>query len=231
MRSISSAAVCFELAFLDHLGDVLDRHHLAFEHRENLGQRDGADLHVAQGKLFARDTPREIVHQLFFADGVAVHDAALLPLEGLALEDLRNAPAQEFDARLHVLLEAVGLAARQREQAGPVRVLEIVDVAAVGRLLGLWPQFLDHALDHAAAAGARKAANKGVVAGRREFHSHFERAQGAVLTHGTGDGLSLRGGVVRDALRIAAPAKLFRQKFQGASGWFCGHEWLVRGLL
>ncbi len=111
----------FELAFLHHLGDVFDRHHLAFEHRENLGQRHRAHLHVAQGKLLARDAPREIVHQLFFAHGVAVHDAALLALEGLAFEHLRNAPAQELDARLHVLLEATGLAARQREQAGPVR--------------------------------------------------------------------------------------------------------------
>ena len=103
----------FELAFVHHLGDVLDGHHLAFEHRENFRQRHGAHLHVAQGKLLARDAPREIVHQLFFADGVAVHDAALLALEGLALEHLRNAAAQELDAGLHVLLEAVGLAARQ----------------------------------------------------------------------------------------------------------------------
>ncbi len=110
----------FEFAFVHHLGDVFDGHHLAFEHRENLGQRHGADLHVAQGKLFARDAPREIVHQFFFAYRVAVDDAALLALEGFALEHLRNAPAQKLDARLHILLEAVGLAARQREQAGAV---------------------------------------------------------------------------------------------------------------
>ena len=231
MRSNLFGGGGFELALLHHLGDVLDRHHLAFEHRENLGQRDGAHLHVAQGKLLARDAPREIIHQLFFADGVAVHDAALLALERFALEDLRNAPAQEFDARLHVLLEAVGLAARQREQAGPVRVLEIVDIATVRGRLGLRPQFFDHALDHAAAAGAGKAADEGVVAWPGELDAHLERAQSAVLAHGAGDGLGLRGRVVRDALRIAAPAELFGQKFQGASGWFGGHGRRVRGLL
>ena len=163
----------FELAFVHHLGDVFDRHHLAFEHRENFRQRHGAHLHVAQRKLLARDAPREIVHQFFFADRVAVHDAALLPLEGLALEHLRNAPAQEFDARLHVLLEAVGLAARQREQARAVRVLEIVDVAAVGGRLGARLNSSIMLLDHAAAAGARKAADKNVVSGRRELHAHL----------------------------------------------------------
>ena len=64
--------------------------------------------------------------KLFFADGVAVHDAALLPLERFALEDLRNAPAQEFDAGLHVLLEAVGLAARQRQQRGRSGFLKLL---------------------------------------------------------------------------------------------------------
>ena len=122
----------FQFAFVHHLGDVLDGHHLAFEHRENFRQRHGAHLHVAQGELLARDAAREIVHQFFFANGVAVHDAAFLPLEGLALEDLRDAAAQEFDAGLHVFLEAVGLAARQREQARAVGILEIIDVAAIG---------------------------------------------------------------------------------------------------
>ena len=119
----------------------------------------------------------------------------------------------------------------KREQARPVRILEIVDVAAVGRRLGLRLQLLDHALDHAAAAGAGKAADKDVVAGRGQLDAHLQRAQGAVLAHGALDGLGLRGGFVGNARRIAAPAKLFRQKFQGASGGFCGHGWRVRGLL
>ncbi len=172
---------------------------------------------MSQGKLLARDAPREIVHQLFFADRVAVHDAALLALEGLALEHLRNAPAQKLDAGLHVFLEAVGLAARQREQAGPVGILEIVDVAAVGGRLGLRLDLLDHALDHAAAAGAGKAADEDVVARGGQFHAHPERAQGAVLAQRAGDGLGLRGGFVGDARRVAAPAKLLCGKLRGLS--------------
>jgi len=39
---------------VDHLGDVLDRQHLAFEHGENFRQRHRAHLHVAQRKLFSR---------------------------------------------------------------------------------------------------------------------------------------------------------------------------------
>ena len=105
--------------------------------------------------MFPRNAAGEIVHQFFFAKRVAVHDTALLPLEGLALENLGNAPAQEVDAGLHVFLEVVGLAARQGEKPRAVRVLEIVDVAAVRPGLGSRLQFLDQLLDHAAAAGAR----------------------------------------------------------------------------
>ena len=52
----------FKFSLVDHFGDVLDRDHLAFEDRENFRQRHGSDLHVAEGKLFARDSAREIVH-------------------------------------------------------------------------------------------------------------------------------------------------------------------------
>ena len=157
-------------------------------------------------KLLARDAPREIVHQLFFADGVAVHDAALLALERLALEHLRNAPAQKLDAGLHVFLEVIGLAARQREQARPVGILEIIDVAAIGRRFGFGLQMLDHALDHAAAAGAGKAADEDVVAGRGQFHAHLQRAQSAVLADRPFDRFGLRRGLERDARRVATPA-------------------------
>jgi len=54
-----------------------------------------------------------------------------LPLKGLALEDLRNSPPQKLDAALHIFLEAIGLPARQRQEAGAVRTLEIIYVAAV----------------------------------------------------------------------------------------------------
>ena len=45
---------------------------------------------------------------------------ALLALERLAFKNLRNPAPQKIDAGLHVFLEAVGLAARQRQQTRPV---------------------------------------------------------------------------------------------------------------
>src|SRR5436305_61159 len=104
----------FELSFVHHLRYVLDRNHLAFEHREDFRQRHRPDLHVAQRKLITRDAPREIVHQFFFADSKALDDSSLLPLEWFALKHLRNSPPQEIDSRLHVFLEGIGLPARKR---------------------------------------------------------------------------------------------------------------------
>ena len=69
---------------------------LPLDHRENLGQRHRAHLHVPQRKLLAGDAAGEIVHQLLFAGAVAVHDAAFLPLEWFALEDLGDAPAPKI---------------------------------------------------------------------------------------------------------------------------------------
>ncbi len=121
----------FEFAFVDHLGDVFDGHHLAFEDGENFRQRHSAHLHVAQRELFARDAAREIVHQFLFAHGETLDDAPFLALERFALEYLGDPAAQKIDSCLHVFFEGVGLAARERQQPGAIRQFEIVDVAAV----------------------------------------------------------------------------------------------------
>ena len=115
---------------------------------------------------------------------VAVDDAAFLALKRLALEDLGNTAAQKLDAGLHVFLEVIGLPARQGQQARPVGIFEIIDVAAIGGRTGFGCDLLDHALNHAAAAGAGKAADENVVAGGGQFHAHPERAQGAILSQG-----------------------------------------------
>ena len=101
---------------MHHLRNILDRHHLPFEHRKNLRQRHRSHLHVPQRKLFARDSPREIVHQLFFAHRESLYNPPFLPLEGLAFKHLRNPPPQKINSRLHVFLERVRLPARQRKQ-------------------------------------------------------------------------------------------------------------------
>ncbi len=208
---------------MHHLGDVFDGHHLAFEHGEDFRQSDGAYLHMAERELLARDAASEIVHQVFFANGVAFHDAGLLPLEGLALENLRDAAPQELDAGLHVFFEAIGLAARKRQQARPVRGFEIVDVAAIGRGLGARLNLLDHAADHAAAAGAGEAAGVNVIAGGVQLDAHAQRAQGAALADGPFDGLGLRRRLVRDAPRVAHPAQFFRRQLDGTQSGFGGH--------
>ena len=203
---------CFELALVHQLGDVFDGHHLAFQHRKNLGERHGPHLHVAQGELLARDAPREIVHQLFLAHREAVHDPPLLALERLPFKHLRDAPPQKFDARLHVFLEWVGLAARQREQSRPVWVFEIMDVAAVQRRLRGRLNLLDHPRNHAAAAGAGQAAHKHVVARRGKFHAHLQGAQRALLPDDAFPGLCLRRCCERNARGVAPPPKLFGGK-------------------
>ncbi len=202
----------FELPLLHHLGDFLDGHHLAVEHGENFGQRDRAHLHAAERELVARDAAREIVHQFLFAQREALDDARFLALERLAFEDLRDAAAQEVDAGLDFLAERIGLAARQREQARPVGILEIVHVAAIRRGLGLRMHLLDHAHDHAAAAGAGKTADEKVVAGSGELDAHAQGAQRAVLAEVVRGGLDVGGRLERNARGIAAPAQFFRRQ-------------------
>ena len=202
----------FKFSFLHHFRDFLDGHHLPVEHRENFGQRDRAHLHAAERELVAGDAAREIVHQFLFAQGEALDDARFLPLERLAFEYLRNAAAQEVDSGLDFLLEGVGLAARQRQQARAVGILEIVHVAAVGRGLRLRMHLLDHAHDHAAAAGAGKAADEEVVAGSGELDAHAQRAQRAVLPEVVRGGLDIGRRLERNAGRIATPAQFFRRQ-------------------
>ena len=171
----------FQFPFLHHFRDFLDRDHLAFENGKNFRQRDRAHLHAAERELLARDPAREIVHQFFFAQRESLDDARFLPLEGLAFEDLRNAPAQKIDPGFDFFLERVRLAARQSQQARPVGILEVIYVAAVGSGLALRAQFLDHPNDHAAAAGAGKSADEEVVTGRGQLDAHAQGAQRAVL--------------------------------------------------
>ena len=209
---------------MHQLGNVFDRHHLPFEDRKNFRQRDGADLHVAQRKLFARDAPREVVHQFFFANREAVHDAALLPLERFAFEDLRNSAAQELDAALHVFLEVIGLSARQREQARPVRTLEIVDVAAIQRRFRRGMNLVDHVRDRAAAAGSGKTADKNVVSRRAQLDAHFQRAKGAFLADQIGDQFGFGRGFKRNRRGIAAPPQLFGRQSSKQIYGFSGHR-------
>ena len=109
-------------------------------------------------------------------------------------------------------LKRIGVAARQREQARTVRILEIVHVAAIRRRLALRAHVFDHAHDHSAAARAGKPANEKIVAGRGQLHAHAQRAQRALLPHIVRRGLDLRGRVERNARRIAVPAEFFRRQ-------------------
>ena len=170
-----------ELPFLHHLRNFLDGHHLPLEHRKNFRQRHRAHLHPAQRKLLARNAAGEIVHQFLFALREALHDPRFLPLEGLAFEYLRNAPAQKIDSRFHFLLERIRLPARQSQQPWPVRILEIIHVGAVRCRLALRMHLFDHADDHAAAARPGKPAHEKVVAGGRQVHAHPQSAQRPLL--------------------------------------------------
>ena len=199
-----------EFSFVHHLRNVLDRHHLPFEHGENLGQRHRAHLHVPQRKLVPRDSSREIIHQIFFTRGKPLHNAALLPLKWFSFEHLRNPPPQKIDARLHVFLESVGVPARQRNQSRTVGDLEIIDVAAIRRFLHARLQLLNHSCDRPAAARSRQSANENVVARRAQFHAHFQRTQRALLSDKSFAQIRLRRRFEWQPCRLASPPKLFR---------------------
>ena len=216
---------------MHHLGDVLDRYHLAFQHGKNFGQGHRAYLHVAQRKLFARDPASEIVHQFFFAHGEAFHDPPFLSLERLALEHLWNSPTQKIDSPLHVFLEGIGFAARQRQQTRPVRQFEIIDIAAIERFFRRRMKLFDHPRDRSAAAGPRQPAYKNVVSGRRKLRAHLQCAQRTFLSDEPFAQLRLRGCFEGDARELTSPPQFRRGKLRGLQGRFNGHEFPSSALL
>ena len=121
----------FQLAFLHHLGNILDGHHLAFKNRKNFRQSHRANLHMTESELVTGNAPREIIHQFFFAYRIAFDDSSLLPLKRFAFENLGNAAAQEINSGLHFFFENVSGAAGQRKQAGTIGKLEIIYVATI----------------------------------------------------------------------------------------------------
>src|SRR5882672_2174427 len=147
---------------------------------------------MAQRELFARNAPREIVHQIFFAASKSFNDSSLLPLKWFAFKNLRNPPPQKIHPSLHVLLESVRMSSRKRNQAWPVGQLEIVHIATVGRLFYAWLQLLDHPRNRATAARAGKPADEYVVAGCSQFDAHLQRAQRAFLSNESFAQLRLR---------------------------------------
>ena len=197
---------------MHQLGNFFDRNHCAFQNRENFRQGYGAHLHPSQGELFARDAPREIVHQFLLTQREALDDAGLLALERLAFEHLRNAAPQKIDSGFHFLLECIRLPARQGQQARPVTVLEIVDVAAVRSNLALRMHIFDHPHDHSAAARPGESADKQIVAGRRQFHAHAQRTQRAILPRIASGRLHFSRRFKRDSRRIAVPPQFFRRQ-------------------
>src|SRR5215475_2126072 len=178
---------------------------------------------MPQGKLLAGDAACKVVHQILFAHGESLDDAALLPLEWLAFKNLGDAPAQKVDSGLHVFFERIGGATRQGQESRPVRQLEVIHVTTVQRGLGSRMQLFNHLGDGAAATGPCQAADKNVVAGSGQFHTHLKSAQGSVLPNETFALLCLRGSFKWDPREIAAPAELFGTKL-----YRCGYR-SVRG--
>ena len=218
LQILSSDAL--ELALLHHLGDFFDGHHLPFEHRKNLRQRHRPHLHASQSELFTRDASREIVHQFLLANGEPLDNPSLLALERFAFENLRNAPAKKIDSRFHFFLECIRLPARKSEQPRPVRIFEVIHIAAVGSSLGLKMHLFDHAHNHPAAAGPGKPAHEKVVARCFQLDAHAQRAHRPVLSHVVDGRFHLRGRLERDASGIAMPAKFFgRQAARRVLSW------------
>src|SRR5712671_1509830 len=203
-----------QFPLMHHFRNIFNRYHLPFEYRKNLWQRHCSHLHVPQRKLLARNPPREIGHQLFLTHGKTLDNPPLLPLEGLALEYLRNPPPQKINARLHILLKRIRLPARQRKQSRPVRNLEIIYVAAVQRSLGLRMQLFNHVRNRSAAAGPRQPAHKYVVSRRRKLHAHLQRPQRTFLSDETFAQFRLCRRLKRQSRRLTPPPQLFRRQLR-----------------
>jgi hypothetical protein len=205
---------------MHHLRNILDRHHLPFEHRKNFRERHRAHLHVPQRKLLPRDAPREIVHQLFLAHRKPLDDPPLLPLERFAFKHLWNPPPQKINSRLHIFLERVRLPSRQRKQPRPVGNLEIVDVAAVQRRFRLRVQIFDHLGNRPATARSRQSAHKYVVTRRRQFDAHLQGAQSTLLPDEAFAQFRLCRRLKRYARKFAPPTQFRRRQLRRSCSRF-----------
>jgi len=83
----------------------LDGDHLAFEHGENLRQRHSAHLHVASANCSRAMRRVKSSINSFSRTVKTLDDAAFLPLEGFAFENLRDTTTQKIDPCLHVFLK------------------------------------------------------------------------------------------------------------------------------
>ena len=165
------------LGLLGPLAKGFRAHHLALGGGRQGEPRGGADqAHAARlGVLL------QLVERGFLA-------LAELRLKGLgsglvllALESRGNGRAQLADELLHVGAEPAAPAGRQLERARLVGLLEVVDVAPVGRRRHSGRRLLDVAPDERVLAGAGRAVGEDVVAMAPDADAEPDRLQRTLL--------------------------------------------------
>ena len=130
----------------------------------------------------------------------------------VALEGRRQGGAQLRDESFHRGRERGAVPRRQFEGAGLLRIVEIVDVAPVGRCrLALRP-VAQQILDHGVPAGAARAEGIDVVPLGLDAQREVERLDGALLADQPGRLIELAAQLERQLGRVAAAIQQIRRQ-------------------
>ena len=130
----------------------------------------------------------------------------------VALEGRRQRGAQFVDEPLHRGREPGAAARRQLQAAGLLRIVEIVDVAPVGRRRLLFRPLPQQIFDHAVPAGAARAEGIDVVALGAHADGEIERLDGALLPDQPRRFFELAAQLERQLGRVAAAIQQRRRQ-------------------
>ncbi len=204
----------FLLGFRRQLGELLRTGDLSFNEgynaqaRRRLPQRKS----LLAGMGFQR---RKDLGQPFFFSLLRLQSRFFVDL---ALKGARNFDAQTFHQFGHVLAEGSSLAGRQLDGARAVRLGKVVDVTPIERSFACRCPSLDEAFDGRGPPGAGWPQHVDVKAGTVHLQPEFEGASAARLPDDLFDVRQLVGRLKVKVSRVADPAQLLRDKFQGMGG-------------
>src|SRR5690606_17955055 len=173
--------VARELARVDHRGEALGRDRLAVDRREDQRLRDPAGLADHQ-----RESGRGQLGLERLGAGVDLGHGLLLDLLAAAADQLagqrgRELADDELPQLAELLAKQLAAPALDRDQLGPIGVVEVVDVEVIGRGGGLRTDLLEQLADRGQSTGALEPADVDVLAGRVDLQAEAQRVDGLVL--------------------------------------------------
>ncbi len=193
------------------LGEILGAHHLAvLDRRQYQPARRAHDGDRLRFRLLLDALEDPVVGGAKFGLQLGAPGAVLL-----ALESARDGGLDHLDQLRHVVAERRAAPGRQQDHVGLVRLLEVVDVADVGRRRHLGRAALEELAHGGILAGARWARRKQVVALALDADAEADRVHGAALADDVERVLELVGGAEAERRDIAAMVKLVRVQCLG----------------